>query len=325
MRIIERKGERRPVRTRQESYLAGDGADLVVPPPADPASFVRDHAAHVIVLEVLQRLLDVLLPAAELRVGRAELRHDVLLDLRELPVPLVLRVFRVGLAHALVHQLAHLLRNALGERHLFEGALLLADRAPQLFLLVEELVDGALPEEQRLDHRVLVDLFRPALDHEDRVAGGGHHHVDVALLTLELARVGDEFPAHAPDPHAREHEGEGDVRERQRERRAGQREHVGVVLVVRRKDRRDDLRLVLVALGKERAAAPVDEPGDQRLALGQASLAAEEATRNATRGGEALLVVDREREEIEPFAPVLRRDSGDEHHAVTGAHHHRTI
>ena len=147
-------------------------------------------------------------------------------------------------------RLPYPLGDALGERRFLERALRLAQRAAQLLLPVEELLDGALSEEQRLHHGVLVDLFRAALHHEDGVARGGHDDVHIALLALQLARVGDELPADAAHAHAGEGEREGDVRHGQREGRTGQRQYVCVVLVVGREDGRDDLRLVLVALGE---------------------------------------------------------------------------
>ncbi len=106
---------------------------------------------------------------------------------------------------------------------------------------------------------------------------------------------------------------------------AGQRQHVGVVLVVGGEDRGDHLGVVLVALGEERPQAAVDEARDERLALGQPSLAAEEAAGDAARGGEALLVVDREGEEIEAQLGLPLRDGRHQHHAVAAAQHHRAV
>ena len=60
----------------------------------------------------------------------------------------------------------------------------------------------------------------------------------------------------------------------------------------------DDLRVVLVAFGEERADRPVDQARDQRLALGRPALALEIAAGNAAGREGLLLVVDGEREEV---------------------------
>src|SRR4051812_12941790 len=315
----------RAVRPWQEPHLRRDGADLVVLPSRDAPALVGDHPAHVLVLEILERGLDVLFLARVWRARCAELRYHFLLDLGEPPVTLVLHVEPVGLAHALRDGIADPLGDSLGEGRLLESALLLPHLLAEALLSVEELFDGALPEEEGLDHRVLVDFLGAAFHHEDRVAGCRHDHVEVALRPLLLAGIGDELAAHPADAHPSEGEREGDVARRQRIGSAGQREDVRVVLVVRGEDGRDDLRLVLVALREEWPAASVDEAGDEGLALSEPSFAPEEASRDPARRREPLLVAPRQGEEIEALLLLLRAHRRDEHHAVAGADDYRAV
>src|SRR5207237_5700661 len=124
---------------------------------------------------------------------------------RERPaVPLLHPPGPVGLAAALRDGIPGPLSYSPREGRLLEGALRLPDCLAVPLLSVEELFDGALPEEQGLDHRVLVDFLGAAFHHEDGVAGCGHDHVEVALRPLLLAGIGDELAAHAADPDARE-------------------------------------------------------------------------------------------------------------------------
>ena len=67
---------------------------------------------------------------------------------------------------------------------------------------------------------------------------------------------------------------------------------------------------------EQRAARAVDQAGDQRLLLGLAAFALEEATRDAAAGVELLHVVDGQREEILAFLRVLVADRGDQHDGV---------
>jgi hypothetical protein len=280
---------------------------------------------HVLVLEVLEGLLDVLLLALERRAGGAQLGDDVLLDLRELAVAVVLLVLRVSRAHLVERDLAHACSDALRERHLLEGALLAVHRLRHLLLRLEQRLDGALPEEERLDHVVLAHFLAAALDHEDGLAIGRQDDVDVALVALRLAGVGDELPVDPAHADARELEREGNVADRHGERSAGEREHVGVVGGVCREHRGDHLRVVLVALGEERPQRAVDEPRDQRLPLGEPAFAPEEAPGNAPGSGESLLVIDGEGKKVEARLRLLRGDRGHQHHAVAAADDDRSV
>ena len=76
--------------------------------------------------------------------------------------------------------------------------------------------------------------------------------VDVALLALGEGRVDDELAVDAADADAGDRAGPRDVRDVQRRRGAGHREHVRRVLLVGREDGRDDLRVDAPALGEQR-------------------------------------------------------------------------
>ncbi len=115
------------------------------------------------------------------------------------------------------------------------------------------------------------------------------------------------------------------LRERQRGGRAGEGEHVAVVVGIGRDHRRDDLRLEAPARREQRANRPVDDAARQRLFLGRLALALEEAARDAARGVGVLAIVDRQRQEIDAFAGTGRMTGGDEHHGVALADDDRTV
>jgi len=81
--------------------------------------------------------------------------------------------------------------------------------------------------------------------------------------------------------------------------------------------RDDDLGLVAVAFGEERADRPVDEPGDQRLALGRASFPLEIAARDFSRGVEFFLVIDGQGEEVDARLGLRLPDGGSKHHRLS--------
>ena len=93
-----------------------------------------------------------------------------------------------------------------------------------------------------------------------------------------------------------------------RRRRADHRRDVGIDFRIDRQHRRDDLHFVVEAVREQRAERPVDQAAGQRLLLGRAALALEEAAGDLARGVGLLLVVDGQREEV---LAGLRRLGGD--------------
>ena len=134
-------------------------------------------------------------------------------------------------------------------------ALRLADGLAELLLDVDERLEGAVTEQDGLGHDVLGQELGAGLDHHDRVAGAGHDQVELRLLDLAVGRVDDELAADPADPDGADGAGERDLADRQRGRRGDRAEDVGLVLLVGREDRDDELDVVLVALGEERAGS----------------------------------------------------------------------
>ena len=133
-----------------------------------------------------------------------------------------------------------------------------------------------------------------------------------------VGRVDDELAADAADAHGPDRAAERDLADAQRGRGGRRAEDVGLVLLVGREDRDDELDVVLVALGEERADRAVGQAGGQRGRLGRARLALDEAAGDLARGVHALLELDREREEVEARAGI-RPVGGAEHQGVTVA------
>nr|GFD56257.1 hypothetical protein [Tanacetum cinerariifolium] len=82
---------------------------------------------------------------------------------------------------------------------------------------------------------------------------------------------------------------------------------------------------VVEAFGEQRADRAIDQAADQRLTLGRATLALEEAAGNAAAGGELLLVVDGQREEVLAFLDVLGGGDRAEHHGLAERRDYRAI
>ncbi len=164
------------------------------------------------------------------------------------------------------------------------------------------------PASSALHHFLFADFLGAGLDHHDRVLAARDHEVERALLALLVGRVDDVLPVDLADAHAGDRLLERDARERERGRRAGDRQHVRVVVRVGRQHQRDDLRLVAPARREQRPDRPIDHAAGQHFLLGRLALALEEPAGNAARRVGVFLVVDRQRKKVDAFARLrLRR------------------
>ena len=76
---------------------------------------------------------------------------------------------------------------------------------------------------------------------------------------------------------------------------------------VGREHERDDLRLVAPVVREERTDRAVDQAAREHFLLGRLAFALEEPAGDPARGVGVFLVVDGERQEVDPFARVRGR------------------
>ena len=175
---------------------------------------------------------------------------------------------------------------------LFAGLLL------QLLHRGDELLDLAVGDVERVEDLGLGDALGAGLDHQERLVGAGDDQVELQLLVALLGRVDDEVTLEFADADRADVLGDRGFGDRQRRGGAIHREDVVGVDVIHRQRHRDQLRLVVPALGEERADRPVDHARGQRRFLAGFALAAEERAGDLARGVRALLDVDGEGKEV---------------------------
>ena len=135
-------------------------------------------------------------------------------------------------------------------------------------------------------------------DHQHGVLGAGHDEIELAVGATVDGEVEDVFAIDVADAGGADRAHEGDARNGQRGGGGDHGEDVRVVLHVVLENGDDDLRLVLVAIGEQRADRAVDEARGQRLVLGRTAFALEVAARDLAGGEVFFLVVDGQREEV---------------------------
>ncbi|EXI65314.1 MAG: hypothetical protein AW07_04714 [Candidatus Accumulibacter sp. SK-11] len=178
----------------------------------------------------------------------------------------------------------------------------------RLHLLVAE-DDGA-------KHDILGKLHGFRLDHQHGRPGPRDNQIEPARLELGAAWVEDILIVNVADAGGADRSIERDSRNRQCRRGADQRRYVGVDLRVERHHHRDDLDLVVEAFREQRAQRAIDQTRGQRLLLGGAAFALEEATGNSSGGVGLFDVVDGQREEILPRFGRAVADDGDQNHRL---------
>ena len=176
---------------------------------------------------------------------------------------------------------------------------------------------------ERRDDLRLGHFLRAGLDHHQAVFAAGDDEIELAALALLEGRVDEVLTVEQTDADAGDRLLERDFREGQRGRRAGHRQHVGVVLGVGREDQRDDLRLVAPAGGEERPDRPVDDAAGQHFLFGGLAFAFEESARDSPGGVGVLTVVDREWQEVDALSCVGGATGRDEHDRIAEANDDR--
>ena len=174
-------------------------------------------------------------------------------------------------------------------------------------------------------HHLFRKLLGFGFDHHHRVAGAGDDQVELAFGDFALVRVEMILAVLEADARGADRAHEGHAGEGERGARRDHREDVGLVLAVVGEDLRDAQDLVVEAFGEERADRAVDEAAGQRLLLGRAALALEEAAGDSAGCGEFFLVVDGEREEILSRLDPLGGGHRAKHHGFAEGREDRAV
>ncbi len=319
--------QHRTVDAREHADFDGDLADrLRVAAIRTPT--LEDRLALGFLLDVIAHAVDVLLVL--LLVGAFGCRERFVRLLahslaRSRPLVLV----ALG-AHGLLEVRCEFLRDRGVE-------FLIPFRGSELHLLLACLLDesghelrdlGAdvLAAAQRFEDDIFLHLVRTGFHHHDGVLVTREGQREIVLRRLHLGpgRIDDELAVDHADAARTEVFLVRDRADRQRGERADRGDDVRFGLHVGGQHLGENLALLLEPIGEQRTDRPVDDPTGQDLAVGRTTFALEEPSREPTRGGIPLAIVDGQREEIDVVAGLraLRRR---EHHRVAVAGDDRAV
>ncbi len=225
---------------------------------------------------------------------------------------LVLLVER--LADASFCERLHARDDALGRYGLGPLHLRLATGLGQkLFLRRDELANALVGNAERVEHIGLTHLERATLDHHDRVIGRRDDQLQIAVAELLERRVEYPLILDTADANAADQTREWDSRGVQRVRRRDEREDVRVILLVGGDDVDEDLHFVLESFREQRADRSVDDPCRKDFSVVRSTLALDEAAGNLASRVGLFLILDREREERQRALLITHRHCGEDH------------
>ena len=180
----------------------------------------------------------------------------------------------------------------------------------------DDLLDRGVGGLERFDDLLLGHFLCARFHHHQPVLAAGDDEVELALFALLESGVDDVLAVNEADAYARDRLLERNLRERERGGGAGNREHVGVVLLIGRQHQRDDLRLVAPASREQRPRRPIDTAARQHLLVGRLAFALEEPAGDAAGRVGVFAVVDRQREEVDPLAGVRGAAGRHQHDGI---------
>ena len=182
-----------------------------------------------------------------------------------------------------------------------------------------------MTEHHGAEHDLLGQLLGLRFHHQHGVLGAGHDQIELGFGATVDGEVEDVFAINVADAGGADRAHERHARNGQRGGGRDHREHVRVVLHVVLQNGDDDLGLVLVAIGEERADRAIDQARGQRLGFGRAPFALEVAARDLARGEVLFLVVDGQREEVLTRLRRLGRNDGGKDHGLAERGEHGAV
>jgi len=312
------------VGARQHTDPDADGTNGLAVAPIDPRLAREDTPAHGLPLQLAQRRRH-LLGGPRRRIALAEGLHHIGAQRVQPPIAVHLLRDAVGFPQRRTRPAFHGLHQCVGVsgRRLPTPGLG-GDLRGELPDQPDHLLGLLVPEHHGVQHDRFGQFVRLGLDHQHRAVGARHDQVQLGGLELAERRIEQELPVLVSDPGRAE--GAVERNSGQRDRRGGP-DHgrdLRIDLGLEGHHRRDDLDLVREPLGEQRPHRPVNQAGGEDLLFARPPLTTEEAAGDPPRGVGALLVVDRERQEVPFRRRLLGADHRDEHRGIPQRGHDGT-
>ncbi len=256
----------RSVRTGKDADLAGDIAQFVRPPAVEPLPSFEDRLAHILLQQAIDDLGDRLLQLGRFILVEGYLSGECL---------------HCPHAECLHELIPFLLARTGADRGefrpydrpgaLFQRRISLIDQRHELlfcrlnpvdepFLQGDELLDRAVGEADHLYNLLLGEFVHLPLDHRHRLLRSGDGDIDTALFLHIDTREDDQSAVFPTDIHTGYRPGERGRGDRQSSGSTEDPKNFRRAIRLNREDGSDQLHLIHISVGEERADRSVDHP-----------------------------------------------------------------
>ncbi len=250
--------KRRTMGARQDAGFRDNRTDRLDVAPIDLDAGVEDVPADNLGLQIVKDLGNLLLGKLRLAIGRQKRGGDFCLHSIDRVMAVLLRGDLVGLAQFGLGDRTH---RRLDFAPVGDGeiARLLGGFFGESDDRVDHRLKSGMAGHDGLEHGRLGEFLGFGFDHQHGVAGSRDHKVERGVLQLLQRRIDSQRAIDETDPRGADRPHERDARQSQRRRTRDHGHNIGIVVEVMRKHRRDNLRLVAITVGKQRADRTVDQ------------------------------------------------------------------
>ena len=300
----------------QNAGLDPDGTDLVTLSGVGTDAFVQDHAADLLLGDVVEDRVDVFRAFGE-DLGEVFLRLDF--DGVHVVQSFLLIEGQDGLVHLVDCVCADSGVDLFGGLVQFDLDLFLADFLDDLVDERDDLLDLFVGEHDGVQHFVLGNDLGAGFDHHDGFLRACDGHVDVGSSSLLGRGVDDESAVHSADDDGTGRAVPGNVGDRDGDGGTDHGAEFGRAVVIHGHAGRDDLDVVIETLGEQRAERSVHQTGRQDGLFRRSALSLDESAGDLAGCVELFFEVAGKREEIHAFSGGLRHGSGAVDHGIAVA------
>ena len=308
--------------SRDKSYLSGKGTDLVHTSTVNALLVNKEPAANDLLLYLVDELgkdyLDILVLFLE---GSNDIVHDGLhLCVSDVLVIGVKSLHNTALAvcEDLIEHIVIKLAGCVLE-------LRLADLA---YDIINEGNDAAallVRDHDSLVHSLVGDLVSACLDHNDLSLGCRNGKLEVALCSLFCGGVYDDLAVNKTHENACDRTVPGNIRDGKGDGRTDHSGDLGRTVGIYGHDSEKKRDVVTKILGEEGTDGTVNNTSCKNCLLGGLTLTLEEATGDLAYCVHLLVVINRQRKEVDALAGSCGCGCGCEHGSLTVLNECRTV
>ena len=310
------------VHTGEKPDLGAKGSDLIHASAVHTLFVNQQPAAHDLLLHLVKQFFH--LPR-QARIFFGEFLHDGVIDGRHAGV-----TYRLVIGVQRVHQVF------LAERKHLVKHIVIQLAGGVVKLRLADLVDNAVDEDQQIFdlavcqhngviHCLIVHLVCARLNHNHLFGAGGNRQLQVALFAFLGVGVDNQFAVHKTDQRAADRTVPRNIRDGKGDGGTDHCGNLGRAVGVNRHHGQGQRHIVAQIFREQGADRAVDHTGGEHRFLRGFALSFQIPAGDFARGVHSLVIVNRQRQEIDPVARAHGRGGTAENGGLAVANQARAV